>query len=104
MRTFAILLGAVSLFALSGCAMYQTGLVVKADEWDDTLRIGEHVYHVTRDTEFFGPDGGRIELHEVPTLADPDIGVRHSPRAMVDFRASEHAGRRYLERLWVRPN
>ncbi|MGI9592157.1 MAG: hypothetical protein ACR2P8_12365 [Myxococcota bacterium] len=103
MRTFAILSGAVVLLALSGCAAKQSGLVVKTDDWDDTLRIGEHVYHATRDTEFFGPDGERIELRQVPSLADPNIGVRHSPRAMVDFRASERAGHRYLERLWVRP-
>jgi hypothetical protein len=103
MRTFAILSGAVALLALSGCATSQSGLVVKTDVWDETLRIGDHVYHVTPDTELFGPDGGWILLSQVPTLSDPGVGVRHALRATVDFQASERVGRRYLERLWVRP-
>jgi hypothetical protein len=103
MRTIAILSAAVALLALSGCATSQSGLVVKTDDWNDTLRIGDHLYHVTPDTELFGPDGRWIPLSEVPTLSDPGIGVRHSARATVDFVASERTGRRYLERLWVRP-
>ena len=101
MRTHLFLLGAIALLALGGCATNQSGLVIATDDWDDTIRIGDELYHVTPDTMFFGPDGQRIQLWEVPKLSDPGIGVRHSQRAEVDFWASEHDGRRTLERLQV---
>ena len=103
MRTFAILLGAVSLLALVGCASSQSGVVLKTDRWDQSVRIGDEVYAVTGQTELFGPRGQPIRLHQVPTVSDPNIGVRHASRAEVDFQAWERGGRWYLDRLWVRP-
>ena len=102
MRTFAIFFGAACLFALSGCAS-QSGVVLHFDDWNRTLRIGDEVYEVTRDTQLYGPEGGPISLHEVPTISDPGIGVRYAGRAEVDFEASERAGRRHLDWLWVHP-
>ena len=99
MRLFVILSGAVVLLALTGCAASQSGIVVKTDEWGDTLRIGDHLYHLTPETELYGADGWPIQLYEVPALDDPGIGFRNPSRAMVSFRASEHDGRRVLERL-----
>lgn len=103
MRAFAILFGAVCLVALTGCATSQTGVVLETDRWDQTLRIGDELYQVTPETLLFGPDGYPIRLHQVPTLADPGIGVRYASRAEVEFRARQQGGRLLLDRLWVRP-
>lgn len=102
MRTLAILF-ALALFGLSGCVAGQSGIVLKTDSWDRTVRIGDELYAVTPRTELLGANGQPIQLHQVPTVSDPGIGVRHAARAEVDFTAWEQHGRLYLERLRVRP-
>ena len=77
-------------------------MVWTVDPWDRTLKIGDDTYHVTPQTELFGPDGGRIALDRVPASTDAGIGVRSLARAEVDFRAYQHAGTKYLDSLWVR--
>ena len=103
MRPYVILCAAAALlFVLSGCATSQTGVVLRYDDWADTLRIGDEVYHLTPDAELFGRDGLRISLHEVPTLSDPNVGVRYASRAHVEFCAHQIDGKQYIDRLWVR--
>ena len=99
MRRFAILLGAFVLIALPGCV--QSGVVWTVDSWDRTLKIGDDTYQVTPQTDFFGPDGEYIALHDVPTSRDAGIGVRFLARAEVEFSAHENAGAKVLDSLWV---
>lgn len=102
MRSIAILFGAAFLLTLSGCASNQAGVVLRYDDWERTLRIDDEVYRVAPDAQLFGKDGLRISLHEVPTLADPGIGVRRMSRAHVEFCAHGAQGRQTIDRLWVR--
>lgn len=102
MRVLTTLLGTLLLLAASACAPTQSGVVLRADDWNDTLRIDGEVYLLTPHSQLFGADGHPIRLHQVPTVADPGIGVRHASRARVDFLAREYHGRWYLDRLWVR--
>jgi hypothetical protein len=103
MRLLTILLGTLCQLALVGCASSQSGVVLKTDRWQQTVRIGDELYAVTGQTELFGPQGQPIRLHQVPSVSDPNIGVRRAAWAEVDFQAWERGGRWYLDRLWVRP-
>jgi hypothetical protein len=103
MHKLVIPAAALVLLLLSGCATGRSGVVLKTDTWDHTVRIGDAVYEVTPYTELIGADGRPIQLHQIPTVSDPGIGVRYAGRATVDFLAWEQGGRLYLERLRVSP-
>ncbi|MEM7412014.1 MAG: hypothetical protein AAF430_17435 [Myxococcota bacterium] len=102
MRAFALLSGAFLLMLSIGCAN-PSGLVYDRDEWNDTIQIGSVTYVVLPTTKLFGPSGRPIELTQVPSVADPGVGVRYSHRARVEYRSVEDRGEHYLVWLWVRP-
>lgn len=99
MRTFTLLAAALLLF--SGCAT-RSGVVWSVDSWDKTVRIADETYRVTDETWIFGPDGRRIALAELPSVAGSGIGVRTLARAEVDFQASERPDGLHLDALWMR--
>lgn len=94
---------ALFLALLTGCASSQHGTVWKHDTWRDTLLIGDRHYRVTDATELYAADGRRIRLDQVPTVADPGVGVRHLERARVEFLATDRGRERELHTLWVVP-
>ena len=105
MRAFASLAAAALIFLSAGsigCAN-PSGLVFAHDDWNDTIQIGSMTYLILPSTKLYGPKGHPIELWQVPTVADPGVGVRHSQRARVEYRSIEDRGRHYLVWLWVRP-
>ncbi len=97
MRHLLALFGIAVLFSLPGCAIVQSGVVWGSDSFDRTVRIGPDTYHVTPETDLYGPDGKRILFDEIPTFTDAGIGLRDTERAEVEFLASG----RQLDALWV---
>ncbi len=73
------------------------GYVMEKNVAEQTVLVGDRIYHVDARTELAGLGGRRIELSELPTIRDLDTG-QEEPGAVI-IEAQQIGGRWRLSRL-----